>query len=53
MVVEQVLENNYEVTDEDINEEFDALKEKYGDFFETIYNMMGLQKNNLKLKLVA
>ncbi|QCR33664.1 peptidylprolyl isomerase [Lysinibacillus sp. SGAir0095] len=45
VVVEQVLENNYKVTDEEIDEQFNSVKEQYGESFEAILAQNGLTED--------
>ncbi|MCM3388610.1 peptidylprolyl isomerase [Ureibacillus chungkukjangi] len=48
VVVEQVLENNYKVSDEEITEQFNSVKEQYGESFEAILAQNGLTEETFK-----
>lgn len=48
VVLEKILNDKYEVTDEEIQAEFDMLKEQYGDQFETLLDSNGLTEETLK-----
>lgn len=48
VVLEKILNDKYEVTDEEIQAEFDMLKEQYGDQFETLLESNGLTEETLK-----
>ncbi len=50
-MIKQVLENNYEVSEDDINAEFDAFKEMYGDSYETMLGMYGYTEKSYKDEL--
>ncbi|MFY3791739.1 peptidylprolyl isomerase [Ureibacillus sp. MALMAid1270] len=56
-VVEQVLENSYKVSDEDVNAEFEAFKETYGASYGTMLNMYGYTEESyldeLKLGMLS
>lgn len=56
-VVEQVLENSYKVSDEDVNAEFEAFKETYGASYATMLNMYGYTEESyldeLKLGMLS
>ncbi|MDN4493178.1 peptidylprolyl isomerase [Ureibacillus aquaedulcis] len=56
VVVEQVLENNYEVTDEEVDEQFNSVKDQYGESFETVLAENGLTeeafKDNVRFQLL-
>jgi len=56
VVVEQVLENNYEVTDKEVEEQFTSVKEQYGDSFEAVLAQNGLTeeafKDNVRFQLL-
>ena len=56
VVVEQVLENNYKVTDEEVEEQFNSVKEQYGDSFEAVLAQNGLTedafKDNVRFQLL-
>ena len=56
VVVEQVLENNYEVTDKEVEEQFNSVKEQYGDSFEAVLAQNGLTedafKDNVRFQLL-
>ncbi|KGR79965.1 peptidylprolyl isomerase [Ureibacillus manganicus] len=51
VVVKKVLENNYEVSEDDINKEFDAFKETYGDSYESILSMYGYTEDSYKKEI--
>ena len=48
VVLEKILNDNYEVTDEEIQAEFDTLKSQYGDQFETLLESSNLTEETLK-----
>src|SRR5690606_13382207 len=48
VVITQVLENNYEVTEDEVNAEWDAFKETYGDSYEMMLGMYGLTEDSYK-----
>lgn len=48
VVIEQVLENNYKVTDEEIDEQFNSVKDQYGDSFEAILAQNGLTEDTFR-----
>lgn len=48
VVIEQILENNYEVTDEEVDEQFKAVKEQYGDSFDAVLASNGLSEEAFK-----
>lgn len=48
LVVGQVLQNNYEVSDDELKERFEAEKEQYGDSFDQILEQNGLTEENFK-----
>ncbi|MFC7688238.1 peptidylprolyl isomerase [Ureibacillus sp. GCM10028918] len=56
VVVEQVLENNYKVTDEEIDEQFSSVKEQYGESFDAVLAQNGLTeeafKDNVRFQLL-
>ncbi|MFC7063523.1 peptidylprolyl isomerase [Halobacillus seohaensis] len=41
LVMNKVLENNYEISDEEVDKELEALKEQYGDQFEMVLQQEG------------
>lgn len=48
LVVKKVLEENYKVTEEDVNAEFDAFKESYGESYESVLTMYGYTEDSYK-----
>ncbi|NLY78498.1 MAG: foldase [Lysinibacillus sp.] len=48
VVIGQVLENTYEVTEEEVNERFNSYKEQFGDSFEDFIAAQGLTESQLK-----
>ncbi|MDI7743024.1 peptidylprolyl isomerase [Lysinibacillus fusiformis] len=48
VVIEQVLENNYKVTDKEIEEQFNSVKEQYGESFEAILAQNGLTEDSFR-----
>ena len=48
VVLEKILNDKYEVTDEEIQAEFDTLKSQYGDQFETLLESSNLTEETLK-----
>lgn len=48
VVVEQVLENNYKVTDEEVDEQFKSVKDQYGESFEAVLAQNGLTEEAFK-----
>ncbi|RTQ94455.1 peptidylprolyl isomerase [Lysinibacillus telephonicus] len=48
VVIEQILENNYEVTDEEVEEQFNTVKEQYGDSFQSVLEANGLTESAFK-----
>lgn len=56
VVVEQVLENNYKVTDEEVDEQFKSVKDQYGESFEAVLAQNGLTeeafKENVRFQLL-
>ncbi|HWK21699.1 MAG TPA: peptidylprolyl isomerase [Ureibacillus sp.] len=56
VVIEQVLENNYKVTDDEIDEQFNSVKEQYGDSFKDVLAQNGLTedtfRDNVKFQLL-
>ncbi|RUL47467.1 peptidylprolyl isomerase [Lysinibacillus antri] len=44
VVIEQILENNYEVTDEEVKEQLESVKAQYGDQFESVLAANGLSE---------
>ena len=48
VVIEQVLENNYKVTDKEIEEQFNSVKEQYGESFEAILAENGLTEDSFR-----
>lgn len=56
IVVEQVLENNYKVTDEEVDEKLNATKEQYGDSFDQVLQQSGVTeeqfKDNIRFQLL-
>ena len=48
VVLEKILNDKYEVTDEEIQAEFDTLTEQYGDQFEALLESNGLTEETLK-----
>ncbi|HWL26244.1 MAG TPA: peptidylprolyl isomerase [Ureibacillus sp.] len=51
VVVKQVLENNYKVSDDDVKAEFDAFKETYGDSYKSMLSMYGYTEDSYKDEL--
>lgn len=51
VIVMQVLENNYEVSDDEVNKEWDAFKESYGDSYESMLGMYGYTEASYKEEL--
>ena len=56
VVIEQILENNYKVTDEEVDEQFNSMKEQYGDSFASVLEANGLTeqafKDNVRFSLL-
>ncbi|MFJ8236660.1 peptidylprolyl isomerase [Ureibacillus sp. NPDC094379] len=56
VVIEQILENNYEVTDKEVDEQFNSMKEQYGDSFASVLEANGLTeqafKDNVRFSLL-
>ena len=56
VVIEQILENNYEVSDKEVKEQFDSVKSQYGDQFEAVLAANGLSeeafKQNIRFSLL-
>lgn len=56
VLIEQILENNYKVTDEEVDEQFKSVKEQYGDSFESVLAANGLSeqafKDNVRFSLL-
>lgn len=56
IMIERILEDKYEVTDEEVAAEFDSVKEQYGDSFSMILAQNGLTeeafKNNVRFSLL-
>lgn len=56
VVIEQILENNYEVTDEEVDKQFATVKEQYGDSFGAVLEANGLSeeafKDNVRFSLL-
>ncbi len=48
VIVEQVLENNYKVTDKEIEEQFTTYKDQYGEAFDAVLAENGLTEEQLK-----
>lgn len=48
VVVEQILENKYKVTDEEVNEQFEAVKTQYGESFGSVLEANGLSEEAFK-----
>nr|WP_106780971.1 peptidylprolyl isomerase [Lysinibacillus timonensis] len=48
LVVKQVLENNYEVSEEDVNKELDSFKQMYGDSYESVLSTYGYTEESYK-----
>ncbi|HLR70086.1 MAG TPA: peptidylprolyl isomerase [Pseudogracilibacillus sp.] len=48
LITFKVLEDNYDVSDEEVNEELDNLKEQVGEEFEEVLAMQGLTEEDLK-----
>lgn len=48
VVIGQVLENTYEVTDEEVNERFNSYKEQFGDSFNDFIAAQGITEKQLK-----
>lgn len=51
LVVKQVLENTYEVSEEDLNKEFDSFKEMYGESYNSVLEMYGYTEEAYKDEL--
>ncbi len=56
VVIEQILENNYKVTDEEVEKQFESVKEQYGDSFASVLEANGLSekafKDNVRFSLL-
>lgn len=56
IMIERILEDKYEVTDEEVTAEFDSMKEQYGDSFSLVLAQNGLTedalKNNIRFSLL-
>ncbi|MCP1145869.1 peptidylprolyl isomerase [Lysinibacillus endophyticus] len=56
VVIEQILENNYEVSEDEVKEQFESVKSQYGDQFETVLAANGLSeeafKQNIRFSLL-
>lgn len=56
VVIEHILENNYKVTDEEVDKQFNQLKEQYGDSFNAVLEANGLSekafKDNVRFSLL-
>lgn len=56
VIIEQVLEENYDVTDKEVEKELKSVKEQYGDSFKTVLKQNGLTeetfKDNIKFSLL-
>lgn len=56
IMIERILEDKYEVTDEEVTTEFDSMKEQYGDSFSMVLAQNGLTeetlKNNIRFSLL-
>ncbi|RHW36609.1 foldase [Lysinibacillus yapensis] len=48
VVIEQILENNYEVTDEEVDEQFKTVKDQYGESFDAVLEANGLSEEAFK-----
>lgn len=48
VVIEHVLENNYEVKDEEVEERFNQYKEQFGDSFKDVLQSQGLTEEQFK-----
>lgn len=48
VIIEQILENNYEVTDEEVEEQFNSVKDQYGESFESVLASNGLTEKSFK-----
>jgi foldase protein PrsA len=48
IMIEKILEENYKVDDKEVEEEFNALKEQYGDDFQNQLTTAGLTEDTLK-----
>lgn len=51
LITLKVLEDKYDVSDEDVNAEIDAIKEQVGDDFDTVLEMQGLTEDALKVEI--
>lgn len=51
IMLEKILNDKYEVTDEEVQEEFDALKAQYGDSFADAIAQSGLTEESLKANI--
>ncbi|SOC16772.1 foldase protein PrsA [Ureibacillus xyleni] len=56
VVIEQILENNYKVSEDEVKEQFESVKSQYGDQFETVLAANGLSeeafKQNIRFSLL-
>lgn len=56
VVIEQILESKYKVTDKEVDEQFKSVKEQYGDSFESVLSSNGLTeeafKDNVRFSLL-
>lgn len=56
VIIEQVLEENYDVTDKEVEKELKSVKAQYGDSFKTVLKQNGLTeetfKDNIKFSLL-
>ena len=48
VVIEQILESNYKVTDKEVDEQFDTVKEQYGDSFASLLATNGFTESTFK-----
>lgn len=48
IMIERILEDKYEVTDEEVTAELDSMKEQYGDSFSMVLAQNGLTEDTLK-----
>lgn len=51
IMIEKILNDKYEVSDEDVQTEFDSLKEQYGDEFDSALSSAGLTEESLRANI--